>query len=190
MTQIEHAGLTRIEGLLLVGGSSRHVGKTTLICDIIKNFSKSVPIIAIKIKTLHENDQRYHGKDMFPWIEDYKLFEEFDPGNNTDSSNMLRAGALRSFKLKVNALKLEEAFKSFLNLFNSRVLIICESNSIRKITIPDLYLFVQQKNNSIIKPNAIELEKYIDERVYCDDMQYNFDIKKLQISESCWLLNN
>ena len=68
--------------IIVVGGGGRGAGKTALVCGLMRALPE-IPWTAVKITT-HE-----HGKPAPIW-------EETEPGEGTDTSRYLAAGALRS----------------------------------------------------------------------------------------------
>jgi hypothetical protein len=180
----------RVKGLLLVGGASRNVGKTTFISSLIRNFSKSHKIVGIKVKTIYDNDLFFHGNDIGSIKENFILIEEFDLDNEKDSAGMLKAGAKRAFRLKVHHSQLLIAFNYFIDLLGEETLIVCESNSIRRVIIPDLFLFIKFPDNLNIKPSGIELEKKANRVIYTDGLIHHFNLNEIEIKDSEWVLNN
>jgi hypothetical protein len=180
----------RVHALLMIGGASRNVGKTTLTCNIIRHFSKSHAIVGLKIKTIYEGDQFFHGKDRNPLKENYRLIEEFEINGDEDTSKMLKAGAKRAFKLKVNNLNLHEAFIYFLEHIDKNSLIICESNSLRKVVIPDIFLMIKHIEDKNMKPSAIELEEFADKNIFTDGVKHTFQVNELQVNDLKWVLKN
>jgi hypothetical protein len=180
----------RTKGLLLVGGASRNVGKTTLVSNLIRHFSKMHKIVALKVKSIYDNDQFFHGNDIQLPNEHFLLIEEFELENEKDSSWMLQAGANRAFRLKVHHTKLLEAFQLFMNQIKEETLIICESNSFRKVIIPDLYLFIKFPNQSNMKSSAIELEKYANRIIFTDGIKHDFSPNEIKVENKTWQMNN
>jgi len=191
---MSHANISqdiyRAYGLLIIGGASRNVGKTTLISTIIRYFAKSHQIIALKVKTLYKDDQFYHGNENFSLDEDFRLIEEFETENEKDSSGMLKAGAIRAFRLRVHHIHLHKAFKYFLDHIDGNYLIICESNSLRKVVKPDLFMLIKHRENQNMKPSALELEKFADKIIITDGINHNFDLNDIHIEGSNWVLKN
>jgi len=182
------AGILIANGLLMIGGASRNVGKTTLVSKIIKHFSKSHQIVGLKIKTLYEGDQSFHGNDKYTLNEDFRLIEEFETENEKDSSGMLKAGAIRAFRLRVYNEHLLQAYNHFVEKIDKNLLIICESNSLRKYTIPDLFLMIKHSENQNMKPSAIELEKFADKIIFTDGLNHDFDLNNIDIEDNRWIL--
>jgi hypothetical protein len=112
--------------ILVVGGSSRNVGKTSLVCGLIA----AVPLkrwIAVKI-TSHA-----HGHALPIW-------EETDAGQRTDTARFLAAGARRALLVTVfeGALPVNEIKAALEPEAN----VIFESNSIVGYVQPDLCIGV------------------------------------------------
>ncbi len=176
--------------LLLIGGASRNVGKTTFVVKLIEKFAKEYPIVGLKIKTIYEGDDFFHGKDTKPLKSEYRLVEEFDIDSEEDTSKMLRAGARRAFKLKVKSEAILQAFATFKDLLTEPCLIVCESNSLRKVVKPAVYLLIKYKDDTNMKPSAKELEKHADKIVYTDGEKHNFGLKKVKIKKNTWCLES
>lgn len=178
----------RHEGVLIIGGASRNVGKTTFSCQIIEHFSNKYAIIGLKVKTIYEGDDFFHGKDRSPLETDFRLIEEFDDKSDEDTGKMLRSGAKRVFRLKVKSHALKKAFLYFTDQINENSLIVCESNSIRKILQPDLFLLIKNQEENEMKPSAKELEKFADKIILTDGKHHDFTVSQLGISNGKWVI--
>jgi len=178
--------LKRQKGLILVGGAKRNVGKTTMVCKIIEHFTKTESIVGLKFKTIYEGDSYFHGKESNQLFSRYLLTEEFDFDSVEDTGKMLSAGAQRAFLLRSKSEYLSEAFSFFLSKLQNTDLIVCESNSLRKIVEPDIYLFIKDKANQNMKPSAVELEKFASKVVYTNGIEHDFEVQQLQIINKEW----
>jgi len=178
----------RREGLLLIGGASRNVGKTTLICKIIEHFSKNHSVVGLKIKSIYDGDSYFHGKESKKFFDKYLLTEESESESNDDTHKMLKAGAHKAFLLRTKSEFLSEAFLYFVTKINDKDLIICESNSLRRFYEPDIYLFIKDKNGANMKPSAQQLEIYADRIIFSDGIKHDFDVNELQIENAEWKL--
>lgn len=176
--------------LLIIGGTKRNIGKTTLIEKIIQKFSSEFDIIAFKIKTIYPYDSFFHGKDRNPLAknENFRLIEEKNKEGIEDTNRMLNAGAKKVFKLKTKANFIFDGFNEITKVGNKRTLFICESNSLRKHVIPALYLFVKEKNNNEMKPSAQEVVKFADKIILTDGKKHNFSINEIFIEDFKWEL--
>ncbi len=113
--------------LLVVGGHSRKVGKTSVAEGIIRALP-ACGWTALKISHHHDSE---------PWT----LTEEFRPGPG-DSGRYLAAGARRAFWLRVRPGRLPDALPAVRDLVATAPHTIVESNSILEFLAPDLYLMV------------------------------------------------
>ena len=48
--------MIKLDGMLMIGSAGTNVGKTELACALIRKFSKSKPIIGIKVTTIRAKD--------------------------------------------------------------------------------------------------------------------------------------
>ncbi|RLD68188.1 MAG: hypothetical protein DRI95_03630 [Bacteroidetes bacterium] len=174
--------------ILLIGGATRNVGKTNFSCAVIKEFSKVHSIIGLKIKTLYQGDSFFHGKDHNPLIGNYRIIEEFDNSGDEDTMRMLKAGAKQVFRIKVKSEFIKKAFDDFLQQIPDGSFILCESNSLRKVIKPDVFLMIKHKNSNEIKPSAKELEPLADKIILTDGVKHDFDIDNIGIENRKWVL--
>jgi len=135
---------------VVVGGSARHVGKTSLICSLIAGFPRC-PWTAIKI-TRHE-----HGKPAPVW-------EETEPGQGTDTARYLAAGARRALLVTgldgtISTAQLQIA------IAEDRWLIF-ETNQIPFLDKADLVLAVAGSLETQSKPSFAEVLRRADAIVY------------------------
>jgi len=176
--------------ILLVGGVYRNVGKTHLTCRLIKKFSKKHEIIGLKIKPVYPNDSNFHGRDN-AWEGDYCIIRESEPKGESDTASMFKAGAKCTYRIKSRVEHLKKAIDDFLKIVEKDRLIICESNSLRLVLKPSLYLMIQADGNNRIKPSALKLMKYVDVFVNSDGENHDIDIDKVLFDGEKWqFLNN
>ncbi|OQY03533.1 MAG: hypothetical protein B6I20_04790 [Bacteroidetes bacterium 4572_117] len=174
--------------MLMIGGATRNVGKTTFSCSLIKEFSKNNIIIGLKIKTLYKDDSFFHGKDRNPLKGDYRIIEEFEENGVEDTMRMLKAGAKQVFRIKVKSEHIGPAFDDFLQRIPDNSFILCESNSLRKVVEPGLFIMIKHKNSDEIKPSAKELEPLADRIVFTDGENHGFNMKDLVVTDEKWVL--
>ena len=87
--------------LIVVGGHTRSIGKTQLVCDVIRAFPEE-NWIAGKITQYGHGVCAKNGEncDCAPDEHSYAISWEKSAGTGTDSSRFLAAGAQRSFWLR------------------------------------------------------------------------------------------
>lgn len=142
--------------ILIVSGTGRNTGKTTLVCSIIKKFSKEQEIVAVKI-TPHFYD--FTPENALVINDRFVISEEKNVESTKDSSLMLKSGAKKVYFIQVFDNNLEEAFNKLLNLIDENSLIICESARLRKHIKPGV--FVLMNNKETFEKNS-DLAQYAD----------------------------
>ena len=151
-----------IPNLLLVSGSGRNSGKTTLVCEIIKNISTSRAVYAIKISPhFHKLSEK---QELLTQQRGFKIFREKDQHSNKDSSRMLRAGAADALYIQCDDLNVAAAFQNVLQLIPKNAPVVGESGSLAKYFKPALHLHVRNVNNN--DKSATNYVKMIDKIVY------------------------
>jgi predicted AAA+ superfamily ATPase len=118
--------------IVVVGGQSRNVGKTSLVANLIK----AVPErrwTAVKI-TQHEHD--------LPPETNYLIHEEVDATGDRDTARYLRAGARRALLLTARPGCLADAIPELRRELGRADDVILESNSVLEFLEPDVYLAV------------------------------------------------
>src|SRR5512133_216173 len=99
--------MKRTERLLIIGGTGRDAGKSSLAALLISKYAYR-GITAVKI-TPHPHPD-LTGLTMIAGNTEFKIYEERDGTSGKDSSRMLRAGASRVFLIVSGEAMLGEAF--------------------------------------------------------------------------------
>jgi hypothetical protein len=139
--------------LVVVGGHSRNIGKTSVMASIIRMTSQ-LHWTAIKIT------QFGHGKcakggdcECAGTQHAYSLTEEKE-ASPKDSGRYLAAGADNSYWLRTRQGNLGHALPVLKKLMAENTNVICESNSILAYYAPDLYVMVVDGRVADIKDSA------------------------------------
>lgn len=146
------AGTTRV---LLVGGHTRSIGKTSLVVDIIRAFPGAA-WTAVKITQYGHGlcSINGHACDCAPHQHSFALDEETSRDNPTDTSRFLVAGAVRSLWLRTKQGCLAEAMPLLREALRDAGNVIIESNSLMDLLRPALYLVVLDPAFADFKPSA------------------------------------
>ncbi len=115
--------------IVVVGGSGRKVGKSSLIESLIRALPEA-RWLAIKVSG------HVHGADQ------WKLERHQTPDAETDTGRFLAAGAREAWWLRAGEGHLAAAAPELQALMAGFENVIIESNSIIGLLCPDLYLFV------------------------------------------------
>jgi hypothetical protein len=115
--------------LLVVGGHSNNVGKTSVVTSLIQAIPEA-QWFAMKISP-----------NGFPFDSPYAVYQESVPNSHTDPGRYLAAGALRSYWLNADG-----AYDPDYPLLHQMILeshnVVIESNQVSRVQPSDLYLFV------------------------------------------------
>jgi hypothetical protein len=142
--------------------------------------------VGLKIKTIYDGDDFFHGKNQSQTINEFMLTKEENTETNEDTGKMLRAGAKKAYLLRAKSAFLKQGFEHFLSEMGDKYLIICESNSLRFTVKPDLFLFVQDENTREIKPSAQKLVHLADRIIISNGMAHDFNPEDLNINKNRW----
>ena len=149
--------------VIVVGGHTRSIGKTQLVCDIISAFPRA-NWIAGKITQYGHGvcAQNGHDCDCAPDEHICAIEWEQHPSSGTDSARFLAAGAKRSFWLRTKQGFLAEGLPLMRDALkqasagtdrNSASLIL-ESNSLMQFLTPSLYFAVIDPAREDFKDSA------------------------------------
>jgi molybdopterin-guanine dinucleotide biosynthesis protein len=142
--------------LVVIGGNSRNIGKTSVIVAIIR----ATPFArwtAIKItQTGHgvcSTDGEPCACETRHAAHPYAIDAETEPGE-TDSRRFLAAGAAQSFWVRTRAGQLAHAMPEIRRLISVSPHTIVESNSLLDFLVPDLYVPVLDFSVPDLKASA------------------------------------
>ncbi len=169
--------------LIIVGGATRNVGKTSYVMALIKRYCTDYQVVGLKIKTLRNGDEAFHGTNHSPLIGDYKIARETNIWGQEDTSKMLQSGAKQAFKIKTYHHSLAEAFSEFLTKISDDSLLIIESNALREIVRPDIFIMIKHKKSDEMKPAALAVEKLADIIVLSDGFIFDKAPNTIRISD-------
>lgn len=154
------------KNLLIVAGTGRNVGKTELICQLVKKFGSIADIYALKVSAIHPDEGIFHGNHAGGEIVG-RLFEEFRTDSDKDTSRVLRAGAKRAFYLSSDNDRVKEGYLEFRRLIPEDAVVVCESNSLREIVEPGLMILIRPETG-VLKPRAAALVPLCDFEISSD----------------------
>ncbi len=147
---------------IIISGTGRNVGKTTYAQEIIREFKIETPI-AIKISS-HFHSHNYKMK-IIDVNDDYKIWEETNPNENTDSSKMLKAGAHKVFYIESKDEFLPKVISVLQQIIDFNKRIIIESAAIRRYIQPKEFVLLFSEEFPKIKKSMLDIESLIDKRV-------------------------
>jgi len=131
--------------ILVVGAHSRNVGKTSIICSILRG-TPEIRWTAVKISA----NRRAVG-------DDFEVSEQSEPGGDTDSDRYLASGAARALWLRTADSRMDDAALQLRRLASTDANLIVESNRIVETLKPDLYLLALDFSVEDFKDSARRL---------------------------------
>ena len=142
--------------LVVVGGHSRNIGKTSVVCGIVEGL-RDWNWTAIKITQYghgvctHEGEPCECADPRHP----VAVSKESGAGPETDSGRFLAAGAAHAYWLRTSAGHLAEALPRLRHILAQSTNTIIESNSLVQILRPDLFLLVVDGDVDDFKPTSL-----------------------------------
>lgn len=134
--------------IIVVGGSGKSVGKTSLVCGIIRTLPE-FRWVAVKV-TNHS-----HGIEQ-------PVFEDRIAGTGTDTARYLAAGAERAFLISAGENDLEGLLADLRGMAEAGAHWIFESNHVLKFLRPDVFLAVDEPAEAGRKPSFTAVADQID----------------------------
>ena len=146
--------------VVVIGGHSRNVGKTSVVAGLIAALP-AYNWTAFKLTQFGHGRCSMNGRpcDCAPADRCWAITEERDRTGKSDSARFLAAGAQRSFWLRTEQGRLADALPTIQRRIAEAENAILESNSILQFIQPDIYISVLDPGTEDFKASA---EKYLD----------------------------
>ena len=137
--------------VIVVGGSGKDVGKTTLVCGVLAALPE-FRWTAVKI-TSHDYGQAE------------PLVEEMAAGHETDTQRFLGAGAARAFLISAGEDELARSVDALRECVGPEAALIFESNRVIELIRPDICLVVVGSAGAIPKASFDAITHRMDAKV-------------------------
>jgi molybdopterin-guanine dinucleotide biosynthesis protein A len=185
--------MINLDGMLMIGATSTNVGKTELACALLGKFSKKHDIVGIKVTTIKDNNGQCprggEGCGVCSSLDgNFRITEEFNKSSGKDTSRLLAAGAVRVFWIRALKEHLSEAITALMDVIGSKTVSICESNSLRQVIEPGLFLIVRNNGSDFWKSSARHARKYADRIVVSDGNSFDLDLGRIKLVDGKWTL--
>ena len=143
--------------LVVIGGHSRNVGKTSVVAGLISAL-REFDWIAVKITQYGHGVCSANGEacDCATSDHSWAISDEHDRSGESDTSRLLVAGAARALWVRTEQGRLAEAMPELRRRIEGARNVIIESNSVMKFLRPDLYLSVLDPATADFKNSARE----------------------------------
>lgn len=143
--------------LIVIGGHSRSVGKTSVVAGLISAL-RGFDWTAMKITQYGHGVCSANGEpcDCVTNDHSWAITEERDRSGESDTSRFLVAGARRALWVRTEQGRLAEAMPALRQRVETAENVILESNSVLKFLRPDLYITVLDPGTADFKNSARE----------------------------------
>ena len=146
--------------VVVIGGQSRNIGKTSLACGVIAGLPGRA-WTAVKITQFGHGLCAADGKPCDCATDDpehpYRISREMDRDGTSDTSRLLRAGARTVYWMRVLQGQLEEAMPMLHERLAGSENVVIESNSVLDFLDPDIYVPVVDASVEDYKASARRL---------------------------------
>jgi hypothetical protein len=180
--------MKKYASILMIGSDTKKAGKTTLACQIIRQYCSSNDITAVKVACFDLKDNHLDRSEIVVEEEKYKISEQLHTKGNSDTSRYLKAGAKRAFFLCAQKDYLKDAFEAFLKKLSKNTILICESTSLRLFIKPGIFIFIEnrQTDKDQIKEYADPIKKLADRIINYEGG--HFDVSGIELIDNKWQL--
>src|SRR5271170_6590802 len=143
--------------IVVIGGHSRSVGKTSVVAGLISAL-REYDWTAVKITQYGHGVCSANGApcDCATSEHSWAISEEKDRSGESDTSRFLVAGAARVWWVRTEQGRLAEAMPAIRQRLAEAKNVILESNSVLKFVRPDVYLTILDPANADFKKSAQE----------------------------------
>jgi molybdopterin-guanine dinucleotide biosynthesis protein A len=185
---LEEHPIFHLPNWLIVYGTNRNAGKTTLITRIISHFHSKIPVCAVKISPhFHEIDEE---DVIIAKSDDFIIVKEVKSSTGKDSSRMLDAGAGVVLYVQVWDNNLGRVLPLIIKNLPSDSAVICESGWARNLVEPGLFLILNRKGEMEIKENVSKPKLLADRWIEFDGRDFDFNPDEISFQEGAWGLRS
>jgi hypothetical protein len=184
------SGTIYLPSVLMIGGSGRNVGKTTLICAIIRKFACNSQIIGLKVTSIRAGEESSHGFHETLQSSNFKIIEETGKDSGKDTSKMLQAGAKKVYFIQSTDEQLPIALNSFFEQVDRNSIIICETRNLRRLVKPGIFILITDAAHDNFKANSPEFLDMADLHLKFDIANHTIEtnVEKICLENGKWRL--
>lgn len=176
------------QNILLIAGSGRNIGKTTLAEAVIKKYASSWPIIGLKASSVYAGEDQLHGKKPISFNGKFDIMEELDQSGRKDTSRFLQAGARQAFYVRAMDDQLQPAIEHFFRIVPAESIIVCESGSLRSVLVPGLFVLLKGAELEKVKTRMAWLEPLADKVFEISGNQLDKQVEQIIFNSMGWAL--
>jgi hypothetical protein len=179
--------------MLMIGATGRNTGKTELACQIIRTNAAQTPIAALKVTTVVRTDgscpRGGTGCGVCSSLgEPWCVTREVDTDTDKDTSRLLESGAREAYWLRVRESALADGAAALVAHVPDGWVSVCESNSLRRVVEPGLFLQVQAAREPTVKTSARAVASLADRVVVSDGSAFDLALDRISLLDGHWAL--
>jgi len=178
---------------IIIGSTGRNTGKTEFACRLINQYSKQYKIIGVKVTAINR-DEGYCPRGTNSCgvceslTEEYTIEEETIIGTGKDTSRMLESGAQKVYWLKVDKNFMELGIKALFDFLPDDAVVVCESNSLRKVVEPGLFIVIKNINDHTIKDSCASVINFASKLIEFDNKKWDFSPERVFVKDKTWII--
>lgn len=185
--------MTIKSNILIIGSTGRNTGKTEFACRVIEKQSVRNQIIGVKVIPVDKSAENCHrgleGCGLCNSLTgDYEIIEEKGADSSKDTARMLKAGAAKVYLLIADRIFLEKGIGAILSMLPEKQPVVIESNSIRRVLKPGLFVVIKKPKGDSVKRSCAEVIDFADKVIEFDRMGWDFDPDKVVVQNDCWIM--
>ena len=170
--------------ILLVAGTGRNSGKTTLAVKIIQKFAGRSDLTAIKISPHFHKGA--NGLVAMVSSDKFNIYLERTMDGVKDSSKMLAAGASRAYYIEVHDQHLQDAFTSLLDKIPPSSPVVVESPALGRIISPGVYFIVDHPQTLNKKKELLATTSMADKFINSEIEDLDQLLSQLTLDDQGW----
>ncbi len=179
--------------ILVIGAAGRNVGKTEFACQVIARYASAHTVVGIKITTIRDRDgacpRGGQGCGECGSLNgEYLVTRETAGDNDKDTTRMLHAGAAAVYWLRVRREFLHEGVSRLLQEIPADALVVCESNSVRSVLVPGVFLVIREKNSTATKESCQSVITHADRILSFDGKDWDTQPGDVTYLAGRWVL--
>lgn len=185
--------MVKMPNFIVIGSTGRNTGKTEFACRLITKYSKEHFVVGVKVVSIDKNEGNCprggKGCGVCNSLKgDFEITEEKLHNPSKDTSRMLIAGAQKVYMLKVDKNLLQSGLDGLLDIVPDNAMVVIESNSMRKVLEPGLFIVIKNLKDRTIKESCAEVIDYANKIIEFDNMSWDFEPDRVLIKDNEWII--
>jgi hypothetical protein len=182
-----------IPSLLMIGAAHRNAGKTGFACAVIRRQAAAYPITAVKVTSVEAQQglcpRGGDGCGTCASLDGaFCLSEEKQTDQPKDTSRLLQAGAVRVLWLRVRREHLADGAAALVEAIPAGTLVVCESNSLRQVIEPGVFLVTRRADDPSVKPSCAAVAHLADRVLVFHGDGWDLSPERVDVEAGRWVL--